>query len=234
MNKIKILILTMLAAFLLVGCGEKPKEQATETEVEENNEIVEETPETEEKITVEEQAEEIEKPEETTSESGLEKDIKVDKSSEDVEVTVPAGLVLEGEEDIDTFIEENKKAEDVKDIIYNEEEQTVTYIMTKEKHQEMMSNIETGIKDTIDQLIADESNSILSIDHSDDYSNFDVFVDPNKYSEEEVFNAFSFFMSGSIYRAFNGDSDTKVVVNFIDNETKEVLYTSDSDNMFGN
>jgi len=110
------------------------------------------------------------------------------------------------------------------------EDGSVTYTMSKEKHEEMLQEMKTSMDETINELMtgADKVASFLSIDANEDYSKVDVYVDPTKYSEWDSFYALTFYVSGAYYQSFAGvqADDIDVVVNFIDNETKKVLNTA--------
>ena len=69
--------------------------------------------------------------------------------------------------------------------------------------------------------------SFVSIDYADDFSKFDIYVN-DQYSAWDNFYALAFYISGAYYQSFAGVKADKidVVVNFIDNETKENLNTA--------
>lgn len=156
--------------------------------------------------------------EETKQESGIE----VDKKLLTVDVTLPVSLIEEEGVDIETTLANAKNTEGISKVVLNDND-TVTYTMTKDKHNEMMASIEQSIKELIDELIASEDNSIVKIENSKDYKSFDVYVDPEKYNTLEMFNAILFYMQGIMYNSFAGDNNVDVIVKFINNKTNEVI-----------
>lgn len=115
---------------------------------------------------------------------------------------------------------------------------SVTYTMTKAKHKEMLDDLKSGIEETIAGCLEGEDKvaSFVSIEHADDYSRFDVCVDPAEYSLWDNLYALAFYLSGAYYQAFTGVASDKidVVVNFIDNNTKEILDSGSYRNFISN
>lgn len=168
--------------------------------------------------------------------------IEVDKNILSVDVTLPLSFMVEEGEDIEASLNEARKGEGINSVTLNDNN-TVTYNMTKSKHKEMMESIEESLKESSDELINDSENSILKIENSSDYKSFDIFVDPDKYNQLEMFNALLFYMQGIMYNSFNGNNDAIITVKFINNETGEIIeegnssafmeYTSDTETNTG-
>lgn len=106
---------------------------------------------------------------------------------------------------------------------------TVTYTMTKSKHEEILNELKASLEETITSMLEGEEAvaSFVSIDYADDFSKFDIYVN-DQYSDWDNFYVLSFYISGAYYQSFAGVStdNIDVVVNFIDNETKENLNTA--------
>ncbi len=67
----------------------------------------------------------------------------------------------------------------------------------------------------------------MSIDYTDDYSEVNIQVNADEYTQWDNFYALAFYMTGAYYQSFAGVAPDKidVVVHFIDGDTKEVLST---------
>lgn len=105
---------------------------------------------------------------------------------------------------------------------------SVTYVMTPSQHKAYMKSLKESFEEGNKDLINDSVNSILDIKPSDDFSKFDIYVDPNSYSSLDSLMAIAFYIQGGYYRMFNGDKDTNVIVNFINNDTKEIIESGNS------
>ena len=105
---------------------------------------------------------------------------------------------------------------------------SVTYVMTPSQHKAYMKSLKESFEEGNKELINDSENSILDIKPSDDFSKFDIYVDPNSYSSLDSLMAIAFYIQGGYYRMFNGDKDTNVIVNFINNDTKEIIESGNS------
>ena len=110
------------------------------------------------------------------------------------------------------------------------EDGSVAYTMTKAKHREILDKLRASMVETIDGLIngANKAASFISIDYTDDFSQADIYVDASIYSMWDSMYALNFYISGAYYQSFAGVSanEIDVIVNFIDNATKEVLDTA--------
>lgn len=108
------------------------------------------------------------------------------------------------------------------------EDGSVTYIMTPSQHKAYMKSLKESFEEGNQELINNSDNSILDIKPNDDFSKFDIYVDPNSYSSFDSLMAIAFYIQGGYYRMFNGDKDSSVIVNFINNDTKEIIESGDS------
>ncbi|MBT2680725.1 hypothetical protein J7E38_17075 [Bacillus sp. ISL-35] len=147
--------------------------------------------------------------------------VEVDKGLFNVEVTLPASM-FEGE-DIDSTIEE-AKAEGVKEVIKNDDG-SVTYKMSKSKHKEMMKELETGIKESLEEMkTSGDFASIKDVTHNKSFSEFTLEVDKATYENSmDGFAVFGLGISGAYYQLFNGadQDDYKVTINVKDQATGE-------------
>ena len=174
----------------------------------------------------EKESKEKEKTEAVAADNKTEKDesVGVDKGLFNVEVTLPPSF-FEGE-DIDTAIAE-AKADGIKEATKNADG-SVTYKMSKDKHKEMMSEMEVGVKEYMDELVTEDYPSIREVTANKEYSTFTMTVDKALYEDSfDGFASMGLGMMGMYYQVFNGvDSEnTKVEINVQDEATSEVFET---------
>ena len=90
------------------------------------------------------------------------------------------------------------------------------------------------ISDELDKIVSnlvegdDKVGSFVSIDHNDNFSEFDVYVDSTKYTSLDNMYVLGFYITGAYYQALSGVDIEKIdiQVDFIDNQTKEVIDTA--------
>ncbi len=146
----------------------------------------------------------------------------------DVEVTLPAAF-FDGSDK--TTIEKEAKAKGVHEVKVNEDG-SVTYIMDKKTHKELLESMKQAVDESIKETLADKENypSFAEIKYNDDLTQFDIRVDKASYGGLQPFVAVRFYMSGNMYQAMNGKSfDTaKTIVNFKDKATGKIIESGDS------
>lgn len=59
----------------------------------------------------------------------------------------------------------------------------VIYTMTKPQRDQMLTGMRTSIQTSVDDLIADDSNSITGVEFDDAMTSFQVSVDGSRYSQ---------------------------------------------------
>lgn len=113
---------------------------------------------------------------------------------------------------------------------------TVVYTMTKAQHQQMLEELRTSARKSVDDLVADESNSITGVEFDDGQTSFRVSVDAARYTPLESFLVLGFYISGAFYQQVAGASpdDVDVIVEFVDDATGEVLNTGSYQEMRAN
>ncbi|OAH49861.1 hypothetical protein AYL44_09805 [Microbacterium oleivorans] len=102
---------------------------------------------------------------------------------------------------------------------------TVVYTMTKSQRDEMLADMRSSARESADELVADDTNSVTAVDFNDAMTSFTVSVDPAKYNAMEGFLVLGFYMQGALFQQFTGVAadDIDVTVDFVDNSTGEVL-----------
>ena len=101
----------------------------------------------------------------------------------------------------------------------------VVYTMTRPQQDEMLEQMRSTARDTADELIADDSNSVTGVEFSDSMTSFKVSVDGNRYGALHSLLALGFYIQGALYQQFDGvaSDDIDVIVEFVDDTTGEVL-----------
>ncbi|MBR4656335.1 MAG: hypothetical protein IKO68_07160 [Oscillospiraceae bacterium] len=149
--------------------------------------------------------------------------VDVDVGKNTVTITIPADFMeVEGSEE--EIIAEAQE-EGITDVVINDDG-SVTYTMTKEKHEEMLSKmageIDNAIKESLEGENADPTYK--SITHNADYSQFEMAVDPALYEESSgSINAMSFTMLGAYYQAYAGKENADCTVIVKNAETGEEI-----------
>lgn len=155
-----------------------------------------------------------------------EQGVEIDKGLIDVEITLPASF-FEGQTEEE--IKAEATADGVKDVKVNEDG-SVYYKMSRSTHKKMMKEMESGILESIDELVnSGDYTAFKAISYNKDFTEFDVKVDLEAYENSfDVFGIFVLVFSGSFYNAFDGKStdDLKITINIIDDATNELYNTS--------
>lgn len=151
--------------------------------------------------------------------------IEVDKNLLSVEVTVPEKWMGDGEisqEEVEAIALEKG----YENAILNADG-SVTYKMSKRKHQEILDEMKQGIEDSCNEMINGEDavESFQKIEFNDSLTEFSVYVDSSKFGNFDTFNSFVFYMTGAYYQIFNCVPSDKldVKVDYIDKDTNDIL-----------
>lgn len=113
---------------------------------------------------------------------------------------------------------------------------SVVYTMTKAQRDELLEELRSSIRESADELIADEENSVTAIEMNDDMTSFRVSVDGARYNPFQSLLVLGFYLQGALYQQFAGVSptDADVAVQFVDDATGEVLNSGSYQEMLAN
>ncbi len=190
------------------------------------------------KETGESQSAEIEKPTETaaeaeTSDDGMEQieavgDVDVDKGLFNVTLTVPKEFAGETTQE---KLDETVKEKGYKSATLNSDG-SVTYVMTKAQHKEML----TGIRESIDQSLAEMVGSsdypnITNVEHNDNYTSFTITTKNAEPDTSESFSVMTLYMYGGMYGIFSGEKVDNVHVDFKNADSGEIIRSANSKDM---
>ena len=150
--------------------------------------------------------------------------IEVDKDLRTVEITIPADLVGDiSEEELRKKIEKSGF-----DSYTLNADGSVTYKLSRVKHQAFLDDFKEDIDEMIANTIDNEDSSVTKITYNDDLTAFTITVDSAKYTVFDTMKAYSFFAMGSLYQSFSGVDLDKIDVNirFIDENGTELAEES--------
>ena len=152
--------------------------------------------------------------------------IEVDENLLTVELTIPSDFVGETtQEELNQTVEEEKG---IKSITLNKDG-SATYVMTKKKHKEMMSEIKTGIDEELQAMVGSEDYpNFTKVEANKDYTSFKITTTSTELDLAEAFSVMSFYMQGGLYNVFNGTPADNIHVDFVNATTGEVIESSDS------
>lgn len=165
-------------------------------------------------------------PEENQSET-----IQVDEGLFDVTITLPNSFF----ESFDTTAEKyvnsmnSENGDKFKKIEINDDN-SVSITMTKAKHNELMSELEKSLDETLQEMINDDTYSIVAVEHDKKFENFKVELSTNEVGFAESFLTLAFSMYGGLYQLFDGNQDPHVVVKYIGSDGTELQTWDSKDN----
>lgn len=111
---------------------------------------------------------------------------------------------------------------------------SVTYVMTKAKHKELMREIRANLDQSIQEMADSEDYSFSNIQSNDDYTIFTVSTSAENKDElsfTDSFSVIAFYMYGGIYNTFNGTPDENIHVDFVNENSGELITSADSKDM---
>lgn len=151
--------------------------------------------------------------------------VKKDESLLDVTLEIPSNFV-EGnsdgsktQEDYDNFAKEKG----YKSITLNEDG-SLTYVMTKKRHKELMEELKSGFQESIDNVITSGNYpNFQSIETNDNYTEFQVRTLSQEIDFAEALTPMLFYSISGMYNAFNGQDVDNCKVIFINVDSGETI-----------
>lgn len=139
--------------------------------------------------------------------------IDVEKNLFDVEITVPTTFFTDvddvTQEYLDTLVTDG-----IKSVTLNSNN-TVTYVMTKAKHSEMLDEFKKGMDEMIAEMTSDSDYGITKVEYNNNMDTFDVYMDSEEIGLYAAFASIAFVPYGLLYNTFNGKEKSKITVNYI-------------------
>lgn len=204
------LTLALLLVLSLAGCGSSEPQTSATTQAATDSTISTET---------------------TTGFDDLEAlgEMEVDQNFFTVEITVPAEFIDEGttQESLDTQV----SASGYISATLNDDG-SVTYVMTKAAHNEMMNGIRDTLQQSLSEMVgSEEFPSFTKVEANDDFTQFTIETTSTELGLVESFSVLGFYMFGGMYHAFNGTQVDDIAVTFINADTGETVGEAHSSDM---
>jgi hypothetical protein len=155
-------------------------------------------------------------------------DVDVDKGLFNVTITVPKDFIGDTtQEDIDKSVKEKGyKSGTLND------DGSVTYVMNKEQHNELMKGIKESIDNSLAEMIGSENTpNITDVKANDDYTSFTVTTKSTELGLAESFSVMAFYTYGGMYAIFNGETVDNIHVDFVNADSGEVISSANSSDM---
>lgn len=211
-NRIIAFTLALLLVLSLAGCGSSEPQTSVTTQAATNSTTSTET---------------------TTGFEDLEAigELEVDQNLFTVEITVPADFLGEGitQESLDA----DAAASNYISAKLNDDG-SVTYVMTKAVHDEMMVGVRDNIQQALDEMVgSEEFPSFTKVEANDDFTQFTVETTSTELGLVESFSVLGFYMFGGMYHAFNGTQVDDIAVTFINADTGDTVGEAHSSDMAG-
>lgn len=151
-------------------------------------------------------------------------EVEVDTGLFLVDITLPSDFT-EGlsQEDLENELSENG----FRSATLNDDG-SVTYTMTKSRHNEVLAELRESIRDSVNGFIADEPETYSSISFDRDLRNFTVTVNAENFNGEAPWLEFSLAFQAGFYYIFAGTSEENptLKINYVDAATGNILATS--------
>ena len=150
--------------------------------------------------------------------------VSVDVGKKEVTITVPADFKDMDSEQSEEEIRAEALEEGITDVVFNEDG-SVTYTMTAEKHEEMLKEMADEIDTAIAELTEGEEAvaAFKSITSNSDYSRFEIAVDPEELAEYDSFSAMVLALLGATYQVYSGNQEPDSIAVLKDANTGEEL-----------
>lgn len=156
-------------------------------------------------------------------------EVEVDTGLFNVTITVPADFLDEGitQEQLD----EQAKDSGIKSISLNDDG-SATYVMTKDKHKEMMDGIRQSIDESLLEMAGSEDYpSIVSIEANSDYTKYKIVVNTEEVGLAESFLVMGLYIFSGTYHVFNGTDAGNINVQYVNETTGAVIQEANSDDI---
>lgn len=152
-------------------------------------------------------------------------EIEVEENLFDVEITLPPDFVGEAtQEELDAAAEEVG----VHSITLNEDG-SATYVMSKKQHKQLLAETADSINQSLEKMIgSEETPNITAVTAKDDFTHFTVTTTSTELGLSESMSVISFYLYGGMYGIFSGNTPDNIHVDFINEESGEVIYSTDS------
>lgn len=154
----------------------------------------------------------------SSSEDGL----NVEKDLFSVTLTYPASMVDEGTTQ-DSLNDEISGIDGIKSATLNEDG-SVTYIMTKAYHKQIVDDMAQTIDESMAEMVGSEDYpNFTNVEANEDYTVFTVTTKSKALSLDESLSLLQFYTEGAFYSVVSGNDADSIHVDFVNADTGEVI-----------
>lgn len=105
---------------------------------------------------------------------------------------------------------------------------SVTYVMSKSQHKEMLNTLKDSIADELNKIPnSTDYPNVTKVEANDDYTKFTVTTASTELSFEEQFLSVQLYIYGGMYNAFNNLSPV-ISVNYVNADSGATIYSGKS------
>lgn len=223
--KKKLLLLLLTVTLMIAGCGTSDQTESTAAAANTTTESTEKSVEQVGSEMADEALSDI-----TTEVNDAANNIDSDKHLLSIEVTLPTSV-----DDItDEEIEDLRTEEGYISITRNDDD-SITYVMTKNKQKELLDKLENRFADFADSIPGSEDYpNVTKLEVNSDFSKFTITTTAQSKDEislSETMLAAVFYSFGGAYRGYACESDTSVTVDYVCDSTREIIASGNSANV---
>ena len=222
------LMTLVVCVFAISGCGNKGKESEPNTPS-----AVENQAEQDEDVQAEQDEEAVGATETESFDDGLNKleaigDVDVDKGLFNVTLTIPKDFIGDiTQEELD----ESVKERGYKSATLNSDG-SVTYVMTKAQHEEMLAGIRENIDNSLAEMVGSSNYpNITDVKANDNYTSFTITTENAEPDLSESFAVMGMYMYGGMYGIFSGEEVDNIHVDYVNADSGEIISSADSKDM---
>lgn len=156
------------------------------------------------------------------STSASEDGLNVEKNIFSVTLTYPASMVDEGTTQ-DSLNNEISGIDGIKSATLNEDG-SVTYIMTKAYHKQIMDDMAQTIDESMAEMVSSEDYpNFTKVEANEDYTVFTVTTKSKALSLDESLSLLQFYTEGAFYNVVSGNDADSINVDFVNADTGEII-----------
>lgn len=105
---------------------------------------------------------------------------------------------------------------------------SVTYVMSKSQHKEMLNTLKNSIADELNKIPnSTDYPNVTKVESNDDYTKFTVTTASTELSFEEQFLSIQLYIYGGMYNAFNNLSPV-ISVDYVNADSGATIYSGKS------
>lgn len=152
--------------------------------------------------------------------------VAVDEGLFDVTLSIPAAFADEDKTQAD--YDAMAKEAGYKSITLNDDG-SLTYVMTKAQHKDMMDQMAAEFQKQLDEMCGSENYpNFVSIKAESNFSSFEIVTKSEELDLAESFSVLAFYMLSGMYNAFNGTQVENCKVTFINEASGAVIQEANS------